>query len=661
VRIAVRRHSVGLCLLAAAVLSSQGFGGDTSPVVTLNKDAIPEWDLPSRQYDNWQFYPIEWQLEPLSRDVHTDFALETAVQVGDYTFQETPFDTAHYPRYMSMVQFHFQGGLVFRYAGPFQHYRLQFSVKEKTVALWKAPGNFLAAVDYPLEKNTPIKVKLTAIGPHIAVSLDGKEVLQVTDRFSPVLAGRLLAGANHARISVTAPKVSAATPETGAPMVEDHEPRFSLRNWCGYRWVFDGDEPVARLGDGKNGKNWGWHPIALYSAKLRPGTRAADYVPFTFHSKEIWPDKPIAVVKASAGEVTLRAQASDRTDDKDATTRCVSDITLSYDNATDAYVYDVEMAREYLTTRTFSGEILDPFPYWICGPAHSQARQWYPSPYEQTLWRADDGKFYRYPLTHIVYPIEGRLDPAKPFYIFSGPTEVNPTYEILDAKAPYKIGLCAVMIDMHTQRVDVPKQMLKGTKEKARWRITSTHGAALDAIRAGAGHHPMWDRIVDEEAAVVDPDGTTFSADQVVSPLDYHPGQPILPFQWYDIDKEVGRTDQRSLRLDLTKEAGRSVTFVEGSAPFGRAFDGTPLVFRAHAKTVDLEGDFRITLHVQGGAKISSAPLSGTSDGWQAIELLFTPRAEHHTAKVSLTVSGKKGGKGAAWVDDISIRPPAAQ
>ncbi|HOS42950.1 MAG TPA: hypothetical protein PK794_04595, partial [Armatimonadota bacterium] len=135
---------VAILVGMVGVLCGLGFA---RPLV-LNPRTIPAWEVPAV---NWQFYPIQWQTQPLARGEVGDGEVAVTVTVDDYLTVDPPFETAHYTRHMSLAQFRFQGGLVLR-AGGTRAYRLQLSASDDTIALWKTPENFLAAAAVPLEK-----------------------------------------------------------------------------------------------------------------------------------------------------------------------------------------------------------------------------------------------------------------------------------------------------------------------------------------------------------------------------------------------------------------------------------------------------------------------------------------------------------------------------
>jgi len=651
-------------LLALSFFALQaGETGTGGRVIRLNERGIPKWDFPADPGENWRFFPLEWQTVPLRPEGIKDFELTAVLRIGEYVFAEAPYDTAHYTRSMSMAQFHFQGGLVLRDRGLWNRYRLQFSVKEKCVALWKTPGNFLAVADCPIEQDRPFSVQVRAVGNRFTVRVDGKPVLEVVDRIAPLLEGRLLAGANHAKVEVGDFAVKPlAEPEEPTPAAS-HVPAFALRTWCGYRWIFDGAEPIARFGDGKDGKPWSGFPVALMSVKLRPGTLEADTIPLQFRGAGNWPDRPIEVLGISAEKVRLRGHTSDRREDREPTVRTACDVTIEYRADWDSYVYTLENVMTYLGERKPVIEIMDPWPLHVCGPAPSATREW-PVRYRDVVWcAAEDGRMYRYPLVHFLSPIIVDLNRERPVFCFHGESDVNPTYEILppSSERVFKIGLCNVMLDLHVQQREAPKTVAAGTVQRDAWRIYSTHGERLGAFEPETNHHAAWGGQVGHRVAIFDPAGTVFSGDQTVPVLKRRYGQAFTPAAYYALDEQVGHQAPGSLRME-EKNGSRAVMVREGCSYFGADFDGRPCLLRMYVKGENLKGSFqakaeRMPEPKDGTGVFVSAPVTGTTAGWQLVEVPCQPRPGDIALKITLMLKAEKEGTGTVWVDDITLAP----
>ncbi|OPZ85026.1 MAG: hypothetical protein BWY76_01591 [bacterium ADurb.Bin429] len=618
--------------------------------LVLNPRAIPAWDVPA---ENWQFYPIQWQTQPLTRGEVGDGEVAVTVTVDDYLTMDPPFETAHYTRHMSLAQFRFQGGLVLR-ARERQAYRLQLSASDDTIALWKTPENFLATTDLKLEKGQSVRLMVRLAGPRITVFADGKQLIDVIDRMEPVLRGRVLAGANHARLRFDSFSIKRLTALELSPAVP-HQPALVVRPWCGARWIFDGVEPIARLGDGKDGKSWDGFPIALYSAKLRPGTREADFIPLCYRTLGNWPEAPIAVRTETADRIVLEARSSDRRPDHAPTATALFRLTLTYDAGRDTYIYDVDSTVTYLTARKPFGEVLDPWAYGVTGPAHPEAPRW-DRRYTHLLWRGEDGRFYRQPLNHFSI-FGGLLSATQPEVVYAGETDVNPRYELYGASllTRYETGLCTVMHDLHVMPTR-KGEMAAGATERFQWRVSSLHGAEATRL----WQESVWsvpETVQQRVYALFFPAGTGFSPEQTITATESCDMQPFSPRAWYELDPLVGHRAPGSLCIDAAG-ASRAVTVRHGGSYFGQPFDGRELELTAYVRSEALDGAFTISLDVHGqpGSRVASVPISGTTD-WRRVTLRVRPQPANYFVTISLAMESKRGAKGLAWVDDISLLP----
>ncbi|MHB9131193.1 MAG: hypothetical protein ACYDBB_08900 [Armatimonadota bacterium] len=617
----------------------------------LNSEAIPAWDLPK---ENWLFYPITWQTQPLVRGEYTNCEVAATVTVGRFLTVDPPFDTAHHARHMAMEQFAFQGGLVLRASGT-QQYRLQLNARDGTIALWKTPENFLAAADVPLlTEDQPVRLVIRMVGSRITVSANGTQIIDVVDHVEPILRGQLLAGANHARMTFDKVTVTRLAAPVTEPELPAHRPAFHVRTWCRARWIFDGVEPVARIGEGKDGKPWPGFPTSLYSAKLRPGTREADCIPLCFRTLGDWPEAPVAVISETPERLVLEARTSDRTPNHAPTGTTILQLTLTYDAARDTYIYDVDSTITYLTARKPIIEVLDPWAYGSVGPAYPQGPQW-DQRYTYLLWRGEDNRFYRQPLNHYAI-FGGLLSATQPELVYTGEKDVNPHYELYgdSLKCRYSTGLCTVMLDQHvqpTRKDTVPA----GTIERFQWRVSSIGGAEAARMLAEAA----WSESENVRGRICvryNPAGNTFDEKQTIRLDQPTSMQLFAPPQYYTIDPQIGHTAPGSLRMEAAG-AEQVVAVRDGASPFGRPFDGRDMELTAYVRTEDLDGSFTVSLtNYPTAVKVVSPTFTG-SNGWQRITLRISTQPQSHYLNIAFSLSAKRGAKGTVWIDDVSLMP----
>ncbi|MHB9129592.1 MAG: hypothetical protein ACYDBB_00695 [Armatimonadota bacterium] len=618
--------------------------------LVMNAKTIPAWKVPA---ENWQFYPINWQTQPLVPGEHGDCELAVTVTVGPYLTVDPPFETAHHARHMAIEQFVFQGGLVLRASGTRQ-YRLQLNARDGTIALWKTPENFLAAADVALIEGQPIRLVVRMIGPHITVFADGKQIIDVLDHIEPILRGRVMAGANHARMTFDKVKITRLPSPAVEPELPAHRPAFHVRSWCRARWIFDGAEPVARLGEGKDGKPWAGFPTSLYSAKLRPGTREADCIPLCYRVLGDWPEAPVAIITETPERLVLEARTSDRTPERTPTGTTVLRMTLTYDAAGDTYVYDVDSTVTYLTARKPIVEVLDPWPYGCVGPAYPQAPQW-DQRYSYLLWRGEDGRFYRQPFNHYAI-FGGLLSATQPEVVITGEADVNPRYELYgdSLKCRYYTGLCTVMFDQHVQPTR-KETVAAGTTERFQWRESSVSGAEAARLLAESAWS-VSEKVRDRICGLYFPTGTIFDPAQTIRLGDPTSVQLFAPPDYYTIDPTVGHAKPGSLRMEAAG-ATQLVNVRDGASPFGSPFDGRELELVAYVRTEGLDGTFTLNLETHPKpVKVVSPTFTGTT-GWQRVVLRVRPQPTHYFVSITLALDAKRGAKGSVWIDDLSLLP----
>ena len=642
--------------VAAAMMAAAFPAAFADSKIVINPEGPPAWNLPMESALNWKFFEPKWQTRSVDEGAVANFRLSAKTTIGEFDRPALPYDTEGYMRVMLMPQLFYEGGLILRTGDSEPGYRVQFSVEDQSVAICKGSDNFLGVAPCRIEKGVPFAVVIEAVGPRIVVSVSGTKAIEVVDRLSPVLSGQITAGANHATVTFDDIHVQ-ALPASDKLATEAHKTEFTVRPWCGQRWIFDGDEPVARLAEGRDGKAWNWHPVSLTGVKLRPGTRAADYIPLQHRSSGFWPEKPMEIVKETPDEVIIRALTSDRKTDAEPTVLTTCDVHVTYDSDLDTYVYTMDSEMKYLEDQRTIFEIMDPWPYGVAGPGFNAPEPW-DTRYQEILWRASDEKIYRHPLNHFVRPVITALSSKDPVICFAGEEDVNPTYEILPPSAGnlYKIGLCTTMLDLHVQRKDLPDSQPAGTIQKDRWRISSSHGRALERLAPVDDWHESFANQAESEVAVFDPRGTHFSDDQVVHALSRSSAQAFSPHFWYTIDRDVGRSPGGALRMEADQR-GRTVSVWEGLSYFGTRFSGEPYVLRAAVKTVGLEGKFVVRATLPGNRVESSRVFEGTTDGWQEIEIRCVPRPDDFAVKIGLELDAIPGSTGHVLIDDVSFLP----
>lgn len=166
--------------------------------IVFNAEQLPAISFPTNATENWRFFPVEWQTRQVAAQPADDLELSATLRIDACAVDEPPYDTGQYCRFASLSHFHYQAGFVLRRKPDHPgYYRVQFSVTDQSVAVWKAPDNFLAVAPCPIAAGRPIAVAIRLLGSRITVAVDGRQTIDVVDRVAPLTAGSVLAGVDR--------------------------------------------------------------------------------------------------------------------------------------------------------------------------------------------------------------------------------------------------------------------------------------------------------------------------------------------------------------------------------------------------------------------------------------------------------------------------------
>ena len=236
----------------------------------------------------------------------------------------------------------FEAALLLR-AGEKGGYRVQLSHKYQCIALVKWPeGGYVQVVPCLVKLKEPHRLRASAQGSHITVSVDGMVKISWDDTFLPLATGAEgIAVSGGAKVTFSDVSIERAAAITRPPP-GPHAANFSVRAFLGGRlFVFDGDEPVLQL-------HWENDPSMF--AKLRPGYKPQ----LTFDSH--WDlanqgafkdaDSKWTAPVTSGGGKTLKAEWSARSVKDRFTTR--STLTVGFDSQRGTFTYDIGSELEVL-------------------------------------------------------------------------------------------------------------------------------------------------------------------------------------------------------------------------------------------------------------------------------------------------------------------------
>ncbi|MBT3379609.1 MAG: LamG domain-containing protein [Lentisphaerae bacterium] len=443
-------------------------------------------------------------------------------------------------------------GLVLRYRGPLNHYRLSLSGHRKELALWDSLGEFLQFAKCPVTVGAAHRLDVVSRGAHIVATLDGEKVLDYWDRNLPHTEGQM--GLSVWRSDVTIDRY-AVTPLSPVPLTPPkHQPDFHFEQDGEHAILFDGFEPIARFHKATRG-NVG--ALTIGNIKLKPGNRPSYY---TWYGPAITPgpghgvlplvgELPDALRVSRTGEQLHMAFDTNRPDTAKAEHQCV----VRFDEVRGVYRY------EYKTHLTFTSEgpfkinafeLIDPLTQNNRPPGPEVTYRWNAAEHRWHLYQAPDLKWYRYPLIDHLAPCANRETRWGKFTNLLYPDSgACPTFELgldweRDPKRRFELGLCHWGYDFHHRETGNGDPVLPG--HERRFSVTMTGMPMSEARKIFAASTVSPEVAEHAEAfAVFNPAGSTF-AETSTRP------DPKSMTVWRDakVDAGVGRRDSHSLRID---------------------------------------------------------------------------------------------------------------
>lgn len=645
-------------LLAAVTAQAQGWQAvrGTCAIqqngVTLGT-ANASWSFPA---DIWSFDPPDYPHRAQSTATYADFTLTCMVTVDGVTPAAPPFDTAFAPRYSPPALWYYPAGLLLR-AGDGAGYRLLFSPLSRDIALYKENVGFLAACPAPIDAGKEHALAVTVAGNTITVTLDGEEVLTYHDTKAPARRG--VAGFVATQARATFREVTITPLASARDTLAAHTAHLALREWHNGHWLFDGDEPIARImlydvthtRNAPGDRNGPYRFFGLAEVKLRPGVEPA--LPFRLDWELPSPggqkSAPRAVTKFEARKAPL-GEALLAWEVADTTRRIVGrgTVAVRYDAHTDGYLYDVHstliLAQPYERERI---QFAIPCPYWTAGPASPATSPW-KRKYRYGVFLDDAGLLCKTPINHHYYG-GGTLKDGG-FYGFFLNEDINPVFELSPVGLPVTVAQSNQGFDLRMQ-VTLPKDVLPipaGKELTARYRVLSYPYEKAKALLDTAAFPADWYQTVKEITVPLN----TGQALNRFGPASW--AQATDPFDgwaWIGAGKAnwartVGYDDTDSLKLDGPKEIRARI----GEHDLFGPLDQPAYVFRAMVKSEKVTGNgLRLSIE-KDGRIVKSAAITGTSD-WTP--LAVTMEGPYPHANLIITLDGK----GTVWIDNVEFVP----
>jgi hypothetical protein len=615
----------------------------------------------------------------------TDYSITAAVTVraagpkANYTIFDGEYDRylprEWYPEYCQhpgQFRYRYYAGefdwgsdaaLYFRYQDRVNCYRVQLSSEYQEMILWHGIGGYLQVVPCALEPGKTYQVEVRAQGAHIQVFVDGKKKIDYWHECMPTLSGGIGLAAYRSTVAFQNVKVAVLPPAGAQP---PHQPGFATRTWRTQRWIFDGNEPIALLQ--KNPPPYGGDAFSMYFMKLRPGYRPSYFEPIYVIKDNTQTTGMIGEPKdiKTSGEGTDRLSYSFDTISPDKSTSALEHDTLTYDRTRGTYRHDMT------TTVTFhkdmkitSLEYADAFTYNNHAPGRSVKYGWQVSHDEWGIFTAADNKIYRHPISKALLLGEGwYCKPSPSVWMLYPSRGVVPAFEHLAPADPHWVIVCHWGHDYHNSlRWEQGKQVKDGEQLVIRYAFAGYTTDEAERYYRQSELNP-WHAKFEESASkwvvgrqvpstyafpVCDPAGDTFDELHSVR-------EPFTGWHYvgnYTLDRQVGRTDSYSLRLDGPAR-------VSGQFYHNMLDNYTNRYLCTFwVKTKGLQGKLTAKFKYAYGDKPCDSfvlPFTGDTD-WQQISFVTTvPQMTKDNSDSSELVLQNEG-TGTVWLDDYSVRP----
>ncbi|MHB9134202.1 MAG: family 16 glycoside hydrolase [Armatimonadota bacterium] len=555
-----------------------------------------------------------------------------------------------------------EAALYFRYQDRNACYRVQLSTEYQEMILWHGTGGYLQVVPCKLQAGKTYQVEVKAQGAHIQISLDGAKKIDYWHECLPTMSGGIGLAAYHSTVAfknvqvTSLPATMQATPA--------HQPRFTSRTWRTQRWIFDGEEPIALME--KNESDYGAKGFILHFTKLRPGYRPSYYIPvFVVKDNAVYSEM-VGTVK----DIKTTGEGSDRfgfafdevLPDKSLTAKHTD--ALTFDRTRGTYRHDLTTKITFTKDQKITSlEYADAFTFNNHAPGRSVKYGWLASRDDWGIYTGPNGKIYRHPISKALLLGEGwYCGPSPSVWMLYPSRGVVPAFEHLEPADPTWIIVCHWGHDYHNA-----VRWEQGRNFKANDQYIIRYALAGYTMDEGERYfqrseiNPLHAKIEETNKYLVgstvpslyafpvcEPAGTTF--DELQSARNPFTGWHYIGK--YTVDREVGRTDHYSLRLDgAAKVSGQFYhNMIDNYS------DRYLCTF--WLKTKGVQGKLTAKFKYAYGEKpcdTINLPITGDTD-WQEISFITSvPKMTKDNSDSSELVI-QNDGAGTVWFDDFSVR-----
>lgn len=610
------------------------------------------WNFPE---DNWDFHPLKYADTATAKVDDLANILTCSMTITGTKSGYPPYDVGFHTRYTDPALLFYQTGI------QWGRYHILFSTVSKDIALYEEGVGFLAASPCNLEEGKTYAVTVISNGAWI-VQVDGKQALNTESRADLRRASVGLSSIGFHAQHCQATFDAIVCKEGFLSRRFQHDPHIlATRQWHGWLWIFDGNEPIARfmkydVGVGRNapGDDAGpYRYFGISDAKLRPGTppatpwqldwdcslggvgKAQYKTIIAFDVQQ--PTRDVLTFRwelawANSGELAGRGT-----------------MTVSYDAKTNAYMYDCHTSKILEKPLNDAGiQYSDPWPYRVVGPATDDWKTW-ERRIRYFVYTEPDGTLRKIPLNHH-WPLTYTFKPGTAG-VFVSDNEVNPAFEMLTEGQTLTGGLCNWGYDLH-MILQYPKEQLplpKGKELTAHFRVTAYSAKQAQDMLAGAKFLDAFEKthgnmlVPINTGQVLNRFGPSTWV-KATDPFDAWIWEGLTEKNW---DKTVGFDDTYSLRFD---QPGQYVTRDFGAGGYYGVFPKGTYEFHAMVKTKDATGK-GAWLSVQNWPipdEFHSETVTGTAD-WTLLRVRFPGPIVGATLRLHLD------GPGMAWIDNAQV------
>jgi len=554
-----------------------------------------------------------------------------------------------------------------RYQSREDCYRVQLSTEYQELILWHGLGGYLQVVPCELKAGRAYKLDVAVRGRNIQVSVDGKKKIDYWHRTLPSLSGKIGLGAYRSTVAfgdVTVTELPAQT-----VTLPPHQPRFRTRVWRTLRFIFDGNEPITIIEQGRSGiKNMTSAGMYYHQIKLVPG-----YRPYMHGWIGILADQAITIPDVDEfGIKTTGENSAELVLEFDGATpkgthRVHTTDRVTFDRVRGTYRHDVTDQIEFIKDCTLPElQFFDPLTYNNKEPGRGVKHRWLPAGHRWGIFRGADGKLYHHPNTQgFSGNSSWKLSASRSLWVLYPDRAGCPAFEYDVPGSQFRNAICHWGYDWH-QSVTYGhpgRKFKKGERVTIRHAFTAYPPREGERLFAESTLHPVhhaknWrprpstsvSAYCDPHAyPICDPAGVDFSRL-------YNTRTPSVGFPFaghYKLDRAVGHNDSISLRLDgPSRVLGHTYHHMIDQHV-------KKYLCTVWLKTAGVEKAPTFTLKYsffKNPADVLDTGLAGDND-WTKFAFITSIPALTQQTYDSTDVTLELEGKGTVWMDDFSIRP----